>query len=341
MDINDERAQNGLSRKTPLKAPFPYNGGKSTIASVVWQRLGDVPNYIEPCCGSAAVLLARPHVPSVETINDASGLLINAYRSIRLAPEETAHWCDWPVSECDTHARHAWLLTQREGLTARLEGDPLYYDPQIAGWWIWGACCWIGAGWCSGKGPWEVRDGQLLHLGDAGRGIHRQLPHLGDAGRGIHRQLPHLGDAGRGIQAYLVALADRLRGARITCGDWQRVLGPSVTYRHGLTGIFLDPEYPPEEHAFGYATGGDIWEDCWHWALANGDNPLLRIVLCGYDTARHVPQDWRVIRWKARGGYGSQGHGRGRENAAREVLYCSPHCVVADEELPLFAGATL
>jgi hypothetical protein len=27
-----------------MKAPFPYFGGKSTIAPVVWERLGDVPN---------------------------------------------------------------------------------------------------------------------------------------------------------------------------------------------------------------------------------------------------------------------------------------------------------
>jgi site-specific DNA-adenine methylase len=47
-----------------LKAPFPYFGGKSAIAPVVWQRFGDPPNYDEPFVGSAAVLLARP--PSVE-----------------------------------------------------------------------------------------------------------------------------------------------------------------------------------------------------------------------------------------------------------------------------------
>jgi site-specific DNA-adenine methylase len=30
-----------------------------------------VRNYIEPFCGSAAMLLARPHPGQVETINDA------------------------------------------------------------------------------------------------------------------------------------------------------------------------------------------------------------------------------------------------------------------------------
>lgn len=28
-----------------LKAPFPYFGGKSTIAKEVWARFGNVPNF--------------------------------------------------------------------------------------------------------------------------------------------------------------------------------------------------------------------------------------------------------------------------------------------------------
>lgn len=42
-----------------LQAPFPYFGGKSRIADVIWQRLGDVANYVEPFAGSLAVLLQR------------------------------------------------------------------------------------------------------------------------------------------------------------------------------------------------------------------------------------------------------------------------------------------
>ena len=29
----------------------------------------------------------------------------------------------------------------------------------------------------------------------------------------------------------------------MVCGDWQRIMGPSVTYKIGMTGIFLDPPY--------------------------------------------------------------------------------------------------
>jgi hypothetical protein len=54
-----------------LKAPFPWFGGKRQAASLVWERLGDVDNAIEPFCGSLAWLLARPHPPRIETVNDA------------------------------------------------------------------------------------------------------------------------------------------------------------------------------------------------------------------------------------------------------------------------------
>ena len=42
------------------KAPFPWFGGKARIAAQVWQRFGDVRNYVEPFFGSGAVLLNRP-----------------------------------------------------------------------------------------------------------------------------------------------------------------------------------------------------------------------------------------------------------------------------------------
>ena len=38
---------------------------------------------------------------------------------------------------------------------------------------------------------------------------------------------------------------------------------------------------------------------------------------------------FRVEAWKARGGYGSQSDGRGRENAARERIWFSPGCLKA------------
>jgi len=103
---------------------------------------------------------------------------------------------------------------------------------------------------------------------------------------------------------------------------------PAVTWRHGITGILLDPPYDSGEHAIRYAGGtGSISREVREWAIANGDNPLLRIALCGYEGEHDMPESWECVRWKAQGGYGSQGKGRGRANAARERIWFSPHCL--------------
>ena len=298
-----------------VNAPFPYFGGKSRAAGLIWPRFGDVPNYVEPFAGSLAVLLARPHAPRTETVNDLDCYLANFWRALKMVPHEVAEWADWPVNEADLHARHEWLIAQ-DNFRQQMRTNPLYYSPKIAGWWVWGLCCWIGPGWCEVRGDGHPPE---------------KLPHLGDAGRGIHRnKLPHLGDAGRGdaLRAWFSAFADRLRTVRVACGDWERVLGPSVTEKHGVTAILLDPPYAASEHDVSYAaSAGDVAADVRAWAVQHGDNPLLRIALCGYDTEHAMPDGWTSATWKAKGGYGSQADGRGRENCSRETIWFSPHCV--------------
>lgn len=322
-----------MKKSATLLAPFPYFGGKQRVAADVWQRFGNVPNYVEPFAGSLAVLLARPTPAQTETVNDRDGLLSNFWRAVKADPGGVAAAADWPVMENDLHARHAWLVGHRESLTARLEGDPAFYDVQAAGWWVWGACAWIGSGWCSGQGPWMVEDARLVRSG-SDQGIKRQLSHVGDSGQGIHRKLPHVGDSGRGInrqhttgqhiRSYFQALADRLRSVRVCSGDWTRVVGPSVTYRHGLTGVFLDPPYDGHEAMYTGATS--VAAAVRDWAIAHGDHADMRIALCGYDDFV-MPSGWECLRWKANGGYGSQGNGAGRINAARECVWFSPACV--------------
>lgn len=235
-----------------LSAPFPYFGGKRRAAPLVWQALGDPSGYVEPFAGSAAVLLARPGFTGrrVETLNDADGWLVNAWRAIQHDPTEVARHAYGPVTEIDYHARLAWLQERRTPeLPAWLEGDPEAHDAKAAGWWLYVLACGIGNPFDSG--PWRVVDGRLTDSrtsappGGASTGVNRELPHLGSAGQGIH------GDAGRGdldrLTAYLTALADRLRRVRITCGDWRRVVGPSVT-RSGTGGdgsraVFMTPDH--------------------------------------------------------------------------------------------------
>lgn len=378
-----------------LRAPFPWFGGKSRVAHVVWERFGDVANYVEPFFGSGAVLLGRPTVPRIETVNDKDCYLANFWRATVADPEAVAYHADWPVNEADLHARHLWLVNTGAERVERLKTDPDYYDPLIAGWWVWGICQWIGSGWCS-RPDWETRpdltsDGRGVHaptrkvpyltgrgqgvhqtgfentrphLGTAGTGVHKKLPALGDAGRGVHRalhhpsrqlpaigdagrgdttacvapsrQLPHLGNAGRGdastgvtsLVGWMADLAERLRRVRVCCGDWRRVVTPAVTFRHGITGVLLDPPYSHDEREVGvYAEDHDVGAEVRAWAIENGGNPELRIALCGYEGEHDMPAEWSVHAWKAHGGYGG---GRGTQadaNSHRERIWFSPHCL--------------
>lgn len=347
--------------KTILRAPFPCFGGKSKVADLAWRRFGAVKNYVEPFFGSGAVLLRRPQ-PFIgpETVNDKDAYVANFWRALKANPEKLAEIRDNPVNECDLEAWHKWLVTagRKAELAARCKDDPEYHDALIAGRWVWGLCQWIGRGWCCGEwhGPGNPKNrgsginiknpehgGKRSHLSDNGQGVHRQLPHLGDNGQGVHRKsLLDLGGGEHGshpCSAWFAELAARLRGVRVPCGDWSRVCTPTVTVHHGLTGVFLDPPY-------GAAAGRDmgIYKEesgtaaalAREWAIANGDDPRLRIALCGHEGEHEMPGAWDCIEWKAAGGYGVHGNGAGRANRHRERIWFSPHCVPA-RNLALFA----
>lgn len=317
-----------------LVAPFPYFGGKSRAAGLVWGAFGEVANYVEPFAGSAAMLLAAPDSKRIETINDADGFICNFWRAVAADPDAVAHHADWPCSEVDLEARHAWLVNRAERLRWQLE-DPDFYDAKVAGWWCWGACNWIGSGWCEGTGPHHTNGARLF---DA-----RQLPHL-SAGQGINRKLPHLGDAGKGINRasgemtradfirdWMQSLAERLRETRVTCGDWSRVVKDSVTTRHGMTGLFLDPPYM--KGAMQYAAGGvgtDLPLEVQAWCRDSGDNPLLRIALCGHAGEHNALLDvgWFIGTWKARKGYAASEEAV--QNSKDETVWFSPHCIRSD-----------
>jgi DNA adenine methylase len=324
-----------------MKTPYPWFGGKGRIAETIWQAFGDCPNYVEPFFGGGAVVLNRPgfdHTRHTETVNDLDCNVANFWRCLQKDPEQLASWADWPVNEVDLHARHQWLVNRTWGADSEFREsmmtDPDHCDFKQAGWWVWGICQWIGSGWCNAKqATVPTIDG------NNGMGVHRQRPHLGDNGMGVHRQLPHLGNNGRGgasanLYAYFEALAERTRCLRICCGDFERVLGPTPTERLGITGVLLDPPYDLSLRDELYACESDAATRARQWALDNGHNPKLRIVLCGYEGEHDMPEGWRVVAWKAAGGFGSQGQGRGRNNANLERLWLSPACLPVEDETP-------
>ncbi len=305
-----------------LKAPFPWFGGKSRVSHLVWQRFGaDVSNYVEPFAGSLACLLQRPPQKiGIKTVNDRDCLLSNFWRSLQADPELTAYWANWPVNEADLHARHYWLVCQKERMAERLQADPDFYDAKVAGWWVWGICAWIGGEWCTGNGAWKS-DGKRLVKGKPG--CDRSIPQMGNAGRGINRQ--------QVTADYFERLADRLRRVRVCCGDWPRVLTPTLTEKLGITGVFLDPPYDQFGHLYNC---NEVFTEVANWAIANGGNPKLRIALCGYDGSFEMPEGWSEVSWRGIG-YGAGKGNKADANRHKERIWFSPHCLQPERQLSL------
>lgn len=165
--------------------------------------------------------------------------------------------------------------------------------------------------------------------GASGRGIHtfdRTYGNQFDAsaqGHGINAQL--FEHRSGGLYDYLERLAVRLRRVRVCCGDWRRVLTPSVTTYVGVCGVFLDPPYKHDMRERCYSEDHDISADVRQWAIDNGDNPDFRIALCGYDGEHAMPASWECIGWKAHGGYSRSV--RGVANRKRERIWFSPGCL--------------
>jgi len=142
-------------------------------------------------------------------------------------------------------------------------------------------------------------------------------------------------------------LSARLRHVRIVNGDWQRVCTGGATktinVRQGkgsgkeseTCGMFLDPPYADtagRDNDLYAEEDLDVAHRVATWAIENGDDPMYRIVLAGYQgehADKFKAEGWKEIEWfKAgylRGGMGNTGKGH---QQARERLWLSPHCIL-------------
>ena len=299
-----------------LRAPFVYAGGKSRVADVVWAHLGSPRHYIEPFCGSAAVLLARPQpilASHAETLNDLDGMVVNAWRAIKHSPEDVVRWMLAPVSTIELYARRKYLVERANTLRALLEDDVDYHDARAAGYWLY--CANVGLGKPLG----------CVRTNDVGEIVSwyasRVTPSLTHVNNGIVSQSHEM------ALEWLKALGERFARVRILCSDWSRLMNANWLDRLHPTGVFFDPPYDVEHYEDVYAikTPG-VARAVREWCIAHGDDPNFRIVLAGYyeEHEELLSHGWRVHRWV--GSTTWNGRGRRQVDRFREALFISPHC---------------
>lgn len=277
-----------------LHAPFSYFGGKRRAAPVVNAALGQITSYIEPFCGSAAVLLSREPV-AFEAINDADASIANFWRSVRTDPAAVRAEYERPRVELEISPLRTVYRRDSERLLGLLLDDPDYCDPVAAGRFAWLSAASMGS---PGGGFRSTRSG----------------PHR--AGYEPH---------------YVDALAERLRRVDVRAGDWSRsVSTPWLTRSQGcVTGVFLDPPYGVGDVGKSGPAGsiyarvnrsGSLPAEVWSWAVEHGSKPLLRIVVAGYADDRQMPDGWTCLAYGRIGGVKAAAH-RGAER-----LWLSPAC---------------
>jgi DNA adenine methylase len=153
----------------------------------------------------------------------------------------------------------------------------------------------------------------------------------------VNRKLPHLGDGGKEaaklarVLDWFQLLRDSFREARVSCGSWERICSVGSVTRNGIAGVLLDPPYSQTEAVYAQDSS-TVAHDVRKWCVEHGQNPKLRIALCGHDTEHNELErlGWSVETWDKSGGY------QGKDD--RERIWFSPACLKAEQQAELFAA---
>lgn len=287
--------------KGPLFAPYPWAGGKSVAAPLVWDRFGDPSVYIEPFFGSGAVLFGAPGWQSrLELINDKDAHITNFWRAVKYDAELVAKIIrDTPPDECELEARNAWLKRNYDELGKKLRADHLYYHAEMAAMWCWGVPQWLGEGW-----------------GDPGNTKKRQIP---SPGKGVHGL-----DIRSGTLEKLVGLRKRLSNVVICNGDWERLLSTAFLTKKRVAAVFLDPPYTVSADLY---TGGEdkgLLARVESFCEEVTSRPNIKVALCGYAGTMKIPAGWEEVQWTSPGGMNN--HSEGNTNRFKERIWFSPSC---------------
>ena len=303
------------------------------VSSLVFSRFGTSDIYAEPFAGSLAVLLGKTGEPHrKEVVNDIDCLVANAWRGMKYMPDETAEFATHPTIQVDLEARRRFLSREAARLDVeKLLDDPEWCDPRIAGYWVW----------CASN---AISMNQEL-------GSHYQNSGIN---MGSSPSITHTPGSGHGVQltkrssAYIVEhmrlIASRLRKTHILCSNWETCVSDTklgqVGHKYSTASVFLDPPYNTKTRRKGlYARDSfDVANDVMEWCIEHGDNPNLRIALCGLRDDYDMPDSWEVVEWthdyNVMGGK-TKPSDRG-EHKRIETIWFSPHCVAPSNQMSMF-----
>ena len=325
-----------------LRSPFVYFGGKRMVADKIWKRFGDdIKTYIEPFCGSAAVLLARPDPHGREIINDIDGYVVNFWRALKADPRRLEYLMYYPSTEIDLHARFNTLRRERDGLRDRLRDDDSYFDEVLASAWASNANTSIGI---SGLDFKRDTYGSINHLTRPSRNndpdydlasawVYNRNNAIGSEGtdfqRGQINSLPNIINPKR-TNFNLNALAQRLIKVYVTCGDWKRVVKSSIITEKEKIAVFLDPPYKLDASDYDKRVYNDndqgIHEQVIEFCQKHHDSKNVRIALCGYKDSYDV-LGWEKYQWIANGGFANMSKKKENMNRKLETVWFSPSCL--------------
>lgn len=290
-----------------IKSVAPWFGGKRTLAPSIVRQLGKHAHYVEPLCGSLAVLLHKGPV-RMETVNDLHGDLINLVRVIQSPAAERLY--DRLIGVLvgdDTLATAAGELANTAGLV-----DAMHAGPQ--------SDAAISRAWCYFVASWMARSG---FAGLAQSQERYDLAVRWTTGGG--------------------APATRFRSAVASLPGWHRRLSNVVVLNRDAfeiipkisdtadTAIYVDPPYLPEtrvggtyEHDFETRSGGlfALRDDHERLAATLREFKNARIVISYYDAPRlrELYPGWEILEQTCNKQLHAAG-GRGSRSAtAAEVL---------------------
>lgn len=284
--------------KPAITAIAPWFGSKRTMAPIIVRELGEHTHYLEPLCGSMAVLLAKAQ-SRIETVNDLHGDVINLARVIQsdeLAPQ----------------------LFER--LQYVFVHDDVLAEARAA---------IVAAGDASDE-PSLERALQFFALSWSGRNGESGLQKNERSSRIAVRWTANGGDPAtrfRSAVASIPAWWARLQGVTILRRDAFEIL-ERIDDAPG-TAIYLDPPYlaKSDEYLHEFSNADDMfgWEDD-HKRLATVASRFVRarVVISYYDhprlTALYPSPKWTFIDCARRKNLAAQGQREANRAEAPEVL---------------------